>query len=606
LASSAWWLVLIAIVAWPSWQLGAGAGLDRSWNTGLVLAHVDGLRFGREIGYTYGPLGYLVTPSAISLSGLLGSIIYTALGCVCLALAVVLACQRRFRTDIGLAAAALLAIGAPLEIFAPEVYSIALLMLACLVAQDEVVVLRRAFPILLGVAAALQSLVKPGPGMIAIIALGIVTFTGSGSRSRALGLGVLGYLGGLIGLWVLAGQRMDDFGSWVHLTLNLTAGYTDAMAVEQSARAFEYVALGALVLVFVVYAYRNVRPLPDTRRSMLRLLLLALGAWIIFKEGFVRHDAHSAIVFYSAGLFALVVPPRRRRTSLLGVLVGMSLVLTGVAWQGSLTAVLDPTPSIQSFFSAATAAVSTSNRKQINALAQAELRGAYGIPEVFLSRIGASPVHVDPQETSAVWAYDLNWRPVPIFQRYLAYTAYADSLNARVLRGNAGPAFVLRQHVPPIDGRNDLWDSPRYMLVLACEFRQLGATSMWQLLQRSSNRCGGQRMISVVHAAAGQAVAVPQPKNERTIVVVTIDVHSSLLSRLASIVLKPPSSSAMTADGVTFRLTQASASGPMIVRLPPGVWAPTFGGGSSYESLRVESAATYVFRSVALLRSRHG
>ena len=112
--------MLIAILAWPSWQLGAEAGLDRSWYTGLVLAHVDGLRFGKEIGYTYGPLGYLVTPSAISISGLVGSIVYTALGCGCLAFALVVGCQRRFRTDVGLVAAALLAIGAPLEIFCPR------------------------------------------------------------------------------------------------------------------------------------------------------------------------------------------------------------------------------------------------------------------------------------------------------------------------------------------------------------------------------------------------------------------------------------------------------------------------------------------------------
>jgi hypothetical protein len=144
------------------------------------------------------------------------------------------------------------------------------------------------------------------------------------------------------------------------------------------------------------------------------------------------------------------------------------------------------------------------------------------------------------------------------------------------------------------------------MLALACDFRQRGATSTWQRLERSSNRCGGERLISVVHAAPGQSVAVPAPKNAATIVVATIDIPSSLGSRLTSLVFKPPSSLTVTADGITFRLTLASASGPMIVRLPRSVWSATFDGGSSYRSLRVGSAATYVFRSVALLRARAG
>ena len=45
-------------------------------------------------------------------------------------------------------------------------------MLACLVAQDEVAVFPRVFPLLMGVAAALQTLVKPGAGLIALVALG--------------------------------------------------------------------------------------------------------------------------------------------------------------------------------------------------------------------------------------------------------------------------------------------------------------------------------------------------------------------------------------------------------------------------------------------------
>jgi hypothetical protein len=37
-------------------------GLDASWAVALNYFHVKGLVFGRDVGFTYGPLGYLILP----------------------------------------------------------------------------------------------------------------------------------------------------------------------------------------------------------------------------------------------------------------------------------------------------------------------------------------------------------------------------------------------------------------------------------------------------------------------------------------------------------------------------------------------------------------
>src|ERR1700761_3460714 len=50
------------IVALLGWQVGfqtPGPGLDPSWNAGLAMAVDQGLHFGREVVFTYGPLGFL-------------------------------------------------------------------------------------------------------------------------------------------------------------------------------------------------------------------------------------------------------------------------------------------------------------------------------------------------------------------------------------------------------------------------------------------------------------------------------------------------------------------------------------------------------------------
>ena len=54
-------------------------------------------------------------------------------------------------------------------------------------------------------------------------------------------------------------------------------------------------------------------------------------------------------------------------------------------------------------------------------------------------------VGVDEYETSLAWGYGLDWRPVPVFQRFVAYTAHADEGNARRLESDAhAPERVLR------------------------------------------------------------------------------------------------------------------------------------------------------------------
>ena len=73
--------------------------------------------------------------------------------------------------------------------------------------------------------------------------------------------------------------------------------------------------------------------------------------------------------------------------------------------------------------------------------AKTRQRALYAIPDRFIKSIGSGTVHIDPYETSAVWAYDLAWRPAPVFQTYQAYTPTLDGLNSESLA--TGPQFVL-------------------------------------------------------------------------------------------------------------------------------------------------------------------
>ena len=56
----------INVMTWPSLWVSPQDGLDGSWQIGLHLAADHGLAFGRDIGFTYGPLGFLVFPLLVT------------------------------------------------------------------------------------------------------------------------------------------------------------------------------------------------------------------------------------------------------------------------------------------------------------------------------------------------------------------------------------------------------------------------------------------------------------------------------------------------------------------------------------------------------------
>jgi len=63
LAHSSWLRgSVVALLSWGVVLAGPGVGLDPSWQTGLYLAAHEHLRFGPEVVYTYGPLGFLEFP----------------------------------------------------------------------------------------------------------------------------------------------------------------------------------------------------------------------------------------------------------------------------------------------------------------------------------------------------------------------------------------------------------------------------------------------------------------------------------------------------------------------------------------------------------------
>jgi hypothetical protein len=57
-----------ALLCLPILYISLHGGLDVSWMYGLHKANIEGLIFGKNIVFTYGPLGYLMYPVFVTKS----------------------------------------------------------------------------------------------------------------------------------------------------------------------------------------------------------------------------------------------------------------------------------------------------------------------------------------------------------------------------------------------------------------------------------------------------------------------------------------------------------------------------------------------------------
>ena len=163
--------------------------------------------------------------------------------------------------------------------------------------------------------------------------------------------------------------------------------------------------------------------------------------------------------------------------------------------------------------------VSPGRREALIADGRATDQSIYALEPKILAGLEGHSVTVEPWETAAVWAYGLDWAPLPIFQNYSAYTAHLDRLNTEEVESPDGPERILRENPPlvynefptaDLDGRYQGWDPPEQERAILCHFRPLALSIRWETLARTPDRCGAPRRLKVVEGSYGDTVTVPE------------------------------------------------------------------------------------------------
>lgn len=579
---------LVAVFFWPEASVDPTVGIDPSWQAGLALARTQHLAWGPEIVFTYGPLGFLQTTSYYSFNQSLAATVYQPIVVATLFLGIAAVLRLRHAPTTSLIGAFITTVivatlhighgwGVPgLEY--PELAVLAAFVWGAvpLLQHDSTRPTVFTTCIVLGAVAGLQLLVKFNSGLtIVAIALAVsVLLDWRAVRRHSITVAAFA-VAVLIG-WVLAGQRPGDLRAWLRSSVAVVSGYSEAMAYPLSPAA---------VLIFawiVVLCVMFVRGRPGIPRSFVALaglttVVLAKRALLGFSEWHIYPLAGLAVVV------VVIAPFSRTWRRTLAVIVGVIVV----AALGAETAFLFASGDHVHGHTAAAMRAPVQGADRLVTLtrpahlsqridhAKARQRALYAIPDRFIESIGSATVHIDNYETSAAWAYDLAWRPVPVFQSYAAYTPALDELNSESL--TSGPQFIVSRLSPAspatyfVDGRLGVQESPRYSRALLCNYVVRAVEDRWALFTHTGPHCGPLTALGQVSVGGDDVITVPAPSGPDMAVLVGIDLEPTILDRLLKGTVAPLTVPTVVLDGVAYRLVAANAAEPFLVTTPAAV-----------------------------------
>lgn len=589
-----------------------GAGIDGAWQEVIGYGAHHGWQWGRDVVFTFGPLGFLVS------NPYEGEAIGAGLA---------------FNTFLVLAFA--LGVLAVLHRDSPR-WSIGAFALVVFPAA----MMGRSAHRMFGLLAALVYFQRSGdawPLQALILAAAAGVYATVYISSGVLGLGIFLLLDvsrllhrrppifapvfvlALILSYLSAGQEAQHLPQFLRGSTELIMGYAGAMsAVGGRTEIAGFLLLSSLVFATVLWSeWARVRH--DVNGWDALLLMAVVGAhWFVtFKGGFVRHDAHSVLAWQILAMTSTVyaamrwrdLGPRRVRWSLIGFSMAACVASIVAAEQevsvGSLArrpvqvlmrqpalalmelihAMIDPAEWRRTLLEKRTQVFS-------------EIRDADPLPVVDGS------VDVIPNVQSAVFAHGLSYRPRPVFQDYTAYTPWLIELNRSHYRSPTAAQYVLFRP-ETIDNRYPLMDQATAVNELLTLYDPLALEHDWLVLKR---RTEALRAVSVnlreSTAMLGQWVSL-EPVNEP--VLLTVSPPSSLVSWLLTFLFRPPTLALTVrlADGSEqqFRLIEGIArSGFLLSPLIESSLA--FAAVATDRWAAVEHLRVVAFRIDTLVQSR--
>ena len=479
--------IWIALLSCPGGFAPIKNGLDASWIYAINWLHDGPFRFGRDVVFTYGPLGFLDFPVEmghhVAAAGIVRALAQTAFCALLVA--------RYFRTRSLLQSIAFYAVYA-VAIGLGEPAEFHLLIIAAL-AVDEALE-RESYAGLAATAAALAplALIKfsfeaANVGILGMAAVALVRSRGRSGARAALGMAAAHVVSfGLSALFTLG--SLGSVLRWVSGSREILAGYSVAMSVGPGWTDSAIGAAIALLLLAVAVA------MAWRRSSYGQLMLLLLGPlFLAFKHGFVREDPEHLGAFYTFAIACAactLLDAVGKMGFALAVVAAAVCIAFGVA-RKDVRGYYDPSLAWQTY------AASPPLRHVREILDRGRLRRALlrdasvdsdRLPAADLAALEGT-TSIIPWELTICAANPIDCAPLPTLQMYAAYTAPLAARTAEFFASSRAPQSILIHSASSVDTRLWAFDIPIAWRIMLERYRlRATARNGWLVLGRKEPR----------------------------------------------------------------------------------------------------------------------
>ena len=465
---------------WPS----AGADIDESWAAVIAWAHLHGLRWGVDIVFTYGPLGFL-QPNSPYTPGLFDTFV---IGQAVLALGYAFIYAQCFHR-LGAIARVVFAAAA---LYGAIVSGDALMlgaMVAAVVALDHNAARTRD-----------DRRVWAALGIVAlqINAIGLIKFSafplalalgGAGAwlflrerRYHAATTWLLIWTAGLLALWTfVGGQHLGDLPAYLRTSLISATGYGAAMSLDAPATTLA-LGIATLVAAFATLAAAWRRDATDGSRALALCAYLALCLWIAWRASFTRADSWHTFFFFPLAACIALAPfawrSAQRRSIALSATASLCVAAAATAAMLSLR---EQPGILQAGFARVTTSL-PSKARDLFERHRLMVKRQLDLPTI-RNLVGSARVDLFGCSQGVVLLNGFGYAPRPVIQSYAAYSEPLRRMNEAYLLGPQAPAFVLMDSCA-IDGHVPTGDDGLALLALLRTYQPAAVEKIYLLMRK--------------------------------------------------------------------------------------------------------------------------
>lgn len=515
-------------------------GLDPSWRMALGYMFEHGMQFGRDVIFTYGPLGFVMsnTFSGIQFWSLIAGQLVLAI----ISAAVIILQGRRLTINSRLIYFGFFVAFAIRYEDALHMLVIAILGFELLRKNSDRWKYRTA---LIAAVLALYAQIKFTDFMlstfIVLVACGYRLWRKHWGEGALL---ALGYVVTYLAIWMLCGQQLLNLPAYFQGSWAISEGYQWAMGFP-SPIAPLWKGL-VVLLVMITYAVGHLKLNSDKPRATANVLVLAAFIYLNWKHGFVRSDGHMIGFFFCAMLPmtaypALLDDPDRfrqlHRWVFLALIVLSIWAIENALWGNTRGALGHVEAKIWENIQSAVYWKDTRQRYRDTltvARIGADLRQTR-------EQVGQATIDVLGVEQNVAIMNRFHYRPRPVIQSYSTFTPLLAQLNYDFYASGNAPEYVLAK-IQTIDGRLPTMDDSLALRLLVYRYEFVRMERGFLLWKRNPGPFDPASFApKLVHS---ETQAVDQPITLTSLssraLWLKIDLKPSLLGSLRSFLYKPP------------------------------------------------------------------